>query len=47
MFEPLTGNIPQADFFLGKLVDDKIVEIPNPLPENLKKIKYQEHENLC
>ena len=37
------GNVPQADFFLGKLVDDKIVEIPNPLPDNLKKIKYQEH----
>ncbi|MFA6597475.1 MAG: SpoIIE family protein phosphatase [Ignavibacteriaceae bacterium] len=40
---PAYGNIPQADFFLGKLVDDKIVEIPNPLPDNLKKIKYQEH----
>jgi len=40
---PGYGNIPQADFFLGKVVGEKMVEIPNPLPDNLKKIKYQEH----
>jgi hypothetical protein len=40
---PGYSNIPRADFFLGKVVGDKIVEIPNPLPDNLKKIKYQEH----
>jgi serine phosphatase RsbU (regulator of sigma subunit) len=40
---PGYSNIPSADFFLGKVVGDKVVEIPNPLPDNLKKIKYQKH----
>jgi serine phosphatase RsbU (regulator of sigma subunit) len=43
---PGYSNIPRADFFLGKVVGDNVVEIPNPLPDNLKKIKYQKH-NLC
>jgi signal transduction histidine kinase len=40
---PGYSNIPRADFFLGRVVADKMVEIPNPLPDNLKKIKYQKH----
>jgi hypothetical protein len=40
---PGYSNISSADFFLGKVVGDKVVEIPNPLPDNLKKIKYQKH----
>ena len=40
---PGNNNISSADFFLGKVVGDKVVEIPNPLPDNLEKIKYQKH----
>jgi serine phosphatase RsbU (regulator of sigma subunit) len=40
---PSYGKIQYAEFFLGKVVGDHVVEIPNPLPDNLKKIKYQKH----
>ena len=40
---PAYGDFPKSDFFLGKVVKDKVVEIPNPLPDSLKRVKYQAH----
>jgi len=40
---PEQSGLHKADFFLGKIVKDKVVEIPNPLPDSLKRIKYQSH----
>ena len=40
---PEQNDLIKADFFLGKIVKDNVVEISNPLPDSLKRVKYQSH----
>ena len=40
---PEQSDINKANFFLGKIVGDNVVEIPNPLPDSLKRFLYQSH----
>ncbi len=40
---PEQNDLPKADFFLGKIIKDNVVEISNPLPDSLKRVKYQSH----
>ena len=40
---PEQSDLHKADFFLGKIAKDKVVEISNPLPDSLKRVKYQRH----
>ena len=41
---PTDNKTSEAKYFMGKVVGDQIIEISNPLPDSLKKFKYQIHE---